>query len=180
MGQESAGIGAWNSPGPFIIRRNLIQAASVNFLFGGADPSSEANIPADILIEQNEFSKKLAWRGQGYAAKNLGEFKNAKRFVVRNNLFRYSWAEGQAGVGIKLSVRNQDGNAPYSIVEDGLIEGNTIQDVGTAVSIQGRDNLQPSQTIRNVTFRNNTFDHINKAVYGGRGTAFEILRDRST
>ena len=67
VGQESAGIGAWNTPGPFIIRRNLIQAAGINFLFGGADPSSAANTPADILIEDNEFSKKLEWRGRGYA-----------------------------------------------------------------------------------------------------------------
>lgn len=36
VGQESAGIGAWDSPGPFTIRRNVIQAASINFLFGGA------------------------------------------------------------------------------------------------------------------------------------------------
>ena len=175
VGQESAGIGAWNSPGPFIIRRNLIQAASINFLFGGADPTSEANIPADILIEDNEVSKKLAWRGRGYAAKNLGEFKNARRVIVRNNLFRYSWVEGQTAYGLVLAVRNQDGGCPYCIVEQVLIEGNTIKDVGTAVSILGRDTNHPSQTMRNVTFRNNTFDHINKAVYGGRGTAFEIL-----
>ena len=170
------GIGAWNTPGPFTIRRNLIQAAGVNFLFGGADPSSSANTPADILIEDNEFSKKLEWRGRGYAAKNLGEFKNARRVIVRNNLFRYSWAEGQTAYGLVLAVRNQDGGCPYCIVEEVLIEGNTIQDVGTAVSILGRDTNHPSQTMRNVTFRNNIFDNINKAVYGGRGTAFEILK----
>ena len=175
-GYESAGIGAWNTPGPFTIRRNLIQAAGVNFLFGGADPSSSANTPADILIEDNEFSKKLEWRGRGYAAKNLGEFKNARRVIVRNNLFRYSWAEGQTAYGLVLAVRNQDGGCPYCIVEEVLIEGNTIQDVGTAVSILGRDTNHPSQTMRNVTFRNNIFDNINKSVYGGRGTAFEILK----
>ena len=157
------------------IRRNLIQAAGINFLFGGADPSSAANTPADILIEDNEFSKKLVWRGRGYAAKNLGEFKNARRVIVRNNLFRYSWVEGQTAYGLVLAVRNQDGGCPYCIVEQVLIEGNTIKDVGTAVSILGRDTNNPSQTMRNVTFRNNTFDNINKAVYGGRGTAFEIL-----
>jgi hypothetical protein len=175
VGQESSGIGAWNTPGPFTIRRNRIQAAGVNFLFGGADPSSSANTPADILIEDNEFSKKLEWRGLGYAAKNLGEFKNARRVIVRNNLFRYSWVEGQTAYGLVLAVRNQSGSAPYSTVEDVLIEGNTIRDVGTAVSILGRDTNYPSQTMRNVTFRNNIFDNINKAVYGGRGTAFEIL-----
>ena len=176
VGQESSGIGAWNTPGPFTIRRNRIQAAGVNFLFGGADPSSSANTPADILIEDNEFSKKLEWGGRGYAAKNLGEFKNARRVIVRNNLFRYSWAEGQAAFGLVLAVRNQEGGCPYCIVEEVLIERNTIQDVGTAVSILGRDSNHPSQTMRNVTFRNNTFDNINKATYGGRGATFEIIR----
>ena len=176
VGVESAGIGAWNTPGPFTIRRNRIQAAGVNFLFGGADPTSSANTPADILIEDNEFSKKLEWRGRGYAAKNLGEFKNARRVIVRNNLFRYSWAEGQTAYGLVLAVRNQNGGCPYCIVEEVLIEGNTIQDVGTAVSILGRDTNYPSQTMRNVTFRNNIFDNINKSVYSGRGTAFEILK----
>ena len=176
VAQESAGIGAWNSPGPFVIRRNLIQAAGVNFLFGGADPSSAANTPSDILIEDNEFSKKLEWRGRGYGAKNLGEFKNARRVIVRNNRFRYSWVDGQTAYGLVLAVRNQEGGCWYCIVEDVLIEGNTIQDVGTAVSILGRDTNYPSQTMRNVTFRNNTFDNVNKVQWGGRGTAFEILR----
>jgi hypothetical protein len=176
VGQESSGIGAWDTPGPFTLRRNLIQAAGINFLFGGADPSSEGNIPADIVIEGNTFSKKLSWRGRGYSAKNLGELKNVKRVTIRNNLFRYSWAEGQTAYGLVLAVRNQDGTAPYSTVEDVLIENNTIQDVGTGVSILGRDSNQPSQTMRNVVFRNNTFDTVNQATYGGRGTMFEILR----
>ncbi len=175
-GQESSGIGAWDTPGPFVIRRNLIQAASINFLFGGADPSSEANIPSDITIEDNEFSKKLEWRTQNYSAKNLGELKNVKRVIIRNNLFRYSWVQGQTGYGLVLAVRNQNGGCVYCTIEDVLVEGNTIQDVGTAVSILGRDSNYVSQTMRRVSFRNNTFDGINKTQWGGRGVAFEILR----
>ena len=173
-GQESAGIGAWDSPGPFTIRNSVIQAAGMPFLFGGADPSSEARIPADILIEDSAFSKKPEWRGLGYACKNLGELKMGKRVVIRNNIFRYSWVEGQTGFGLVLSVRNQYGNTPWAIIEDVLISGNIIQDVGTAVSLLGRDYSYPSQVMRNITFRNNTFDNINKGVYGGRGATYEI------
>lgn len=175
-GQESAGIGAWDSPGPFVIRRSLVQAASINFLFGGADPSSEAHIPADILIEDSTFSKKLEWRAQNYAAKNLGEIKNAKRVIIRRNTFQTSWVQGQAAYGLVLAVRNQDGGCPYCTVEHVLVEDNTIKDVGTAVSILGRDSSQPSRTMRNITFRNNIFDNVNRAQWGGRGATFEILR----
>ena len=121
VGQESAGIGAWDTPGPFTIRRNVIQAAAINFLFGGADPSSPANIPSDILIEDNTFNKKLEWRSQDYGAKSLGELKNARRATIRRNLFQDPWAQGQTAYGLVLAVRNQDGGCPYCIVEDVLI-----------------------------------------------------------
>jgi hypothetical protein len=75
-----------------------------------------------------------------------------------------------------LAVRNQEGGCPYCIVEDVLIEGNTIKDVGTAVSTLGRDTNHRSQTMRNITFRENTVDNLNQAQSGGRGTVFEILR----
>jgi hypothetical protein len=176
VGQESAGIGSWNTPGPCLIENNRIEAASINILFGGADPQSEAHIPTNCVIRGNIVKKKPEWRGQGFAVKNLFELKNARGFLVEQNLFQYSWVDGQTGYGIVLAVRNQSGTAPYSVVENVIIQNNIVRDVGTAVSILGRDTNYPSQTMRNVTFRDNTFENIDRRAYGGRGATFEIIR----
>lgn len=191
FGDESKGIGGWNGPGPYLIEDSYVEAASINFLFGGADPSTPDLVPSDITIRRNTFTKKLVWRDMRYygspcsptsgcslAAKNLGEFKNARRFHVYDNVFQTSWAQGQSAFGLVLSVRNQSGNCPWCTVADGLIENNIIKDVGTPFSFLGRDDTpgRVSVTMRNIVIRGNVMDGVNPDVWGGRGTAFEINR----
>ena len=96
-GQDSQCFAAWDGAGPYTITDNFLEAASENVLFGGADSSSAANIPADIRIERNLFTKDLAWKGQSRQVKNLLELKAAKRVIIRDNVFERSWTEGQVG-----------------------------------------------------------------------------------
>ena len=63
VGQDSQAIAAWNSPGPFVIRNNYLEAAGENILFGGADIMVTGVIPSDITVEDNVLTKNPAWRG---------------------------------------------------------------------------------------------------------------------
>jgi hypothetical protein len=125
-------------------------------MFGGANSSSPANVPADILVENNHFSKRLEWRGDHPAAvKNLFELKSAKRAIIRNNLFERNWTDAQNGYGILFTVRNDDGGAPWSVVEDVLFERNVVRDVENGFNVLGYDSYQPSGRTTRVTIRNN-------------------------
>ena len=77
-GQDSQAIAAWNSPGPFTIRNNYLEAAGENVMFGGADISIPGVIPSDITLENNILTKDPAWRGSSWTVKNVLELKNAQ------------------------------------------------------------------------------------------------------
>ena len=122
-GQDSQAFCAWNGAGPFTMVDNYLEAASENVMFGGANSSSPANVPADILVENNHFNKRPEWRGDHPSSvKNLFELKSAKRAIIRNNLFEQNWTDAQNGYAILFTVRNDDGGAPWSVVEDVLFE----------------------------------------------------------
>lgn len=187
-GQESHGIIGTQGAGPYTIEHNVIRAASIGVMFGGDDPTTLNLVPSNISITNNVITKKLAWRslrrtvtrpdGSTYQAslvvKNSLELKNARVVLIADNLLEYSWVDGQTAFGLVLSIRNQSGGCPWCIVEQVVVSGNTIRNVGTAVAILGRDYTNPSGRMNRVTFRNNTFDNINASVYGGRGATFEI------
>ena len=113
-GQETQAIAGWNGAGPFKIVNNYIEAAGVNVLFGGADPTIPNLVPSDIEIRGNHFSKPVAWRTERWMVKNLLELKNARRVVVAGNLLEHSWGQAQDGTAVLFSPRNQDGRAPWS------------------------------------------------------------------
>ena len=157
-GQESQGLAAWDGPGPFTIRDNYIQAATENILFGGADSSSDARMPSDILVEGNHLTKNPEWQGTtGRAVKNLFELKAARRVTVRNNLMEHNWVDGQAGWAVVVTPRNQGGTAPWTAVEDVLFEHNIVRHTARGINITGRDDLALSAQTRRITFRNNLF-----------------------
>jgi hypothetical protein len=70
---------------------------------------------------------------------------------------------------VVLTVRNQDGGAPYSTIEDVVIEDCTIEHVGAGVNILGRDDTYPSGTMQRVTIRRCTFADVSPVAYGGSG-----------
>ena len=71
-------------------------------------------VPSDILVEGNDFTKRLEWKGAGVAVKNLFELKSARRITIRGNVFERNWTDGQTGYGILFKAVNQDGTAPWS------------------------------------------------------------------
>ncbi len=177
-GQEAQAVMGWNGPGPFSILNNYLEAAGENVMFGGADPSIPNIVPSDIEIRNNYFFKPLAWRGAGYAVKNLLELKNAQRVRINSNVLENCWADGQDGTAVLFTVRNQDGTAPWSVVQDIEFTNNIVRHSGAGINILGIDNNKgvPSKQTNNILIRNNLFEDINSAAWGGLGKFLTITQ----
>jgi hypothetical protein len=180
-GADAQAIAGWNGPGPYRIENNTIEAAGENVLFGGADPHVRGLVPSDIEVRRNHFSKPLRWKagepgyeGTPWTVKNLFELKNARRVMVEGNIFEHNWVQSQSGFAILFTVRNQDGGAPWSVVEDVMFANNVVRHSGSGINILGRDSSPSGQT-RRITIRNNLFEDIGGARWGGGGRLFQVL-----
>ena len=172
---DTQAIMGWNGPGPFKIVNNYLEAAGENVMFGGADPSIANLVPSDIEIRGNHFFKPTSWRGVWAAVKNLFELKNARRVLVEGNVFENIWLAAQAGFAVQLTVRNQDGTAPWSTIEDVTIRKNIVRHAAAGVNILAADDPNPSQTMKRVLLQGNLFDDITGSTWGGQGRLFQIL-----
>jgi len=169
-GQDSQAIAGTNGPGPFTITNNYLEAAGENVLFGGADPAIPNLIPSDITFRGNHVTKQAVWRSQTqWNVKNLFELKNAQRVVIDGNVMEYNWLAGQSGYAIQLTTRNQDGTAPWSIVQQVQFTNNIVRHVASGINILGTDNLHPSGLANHITIRNNLFEDLSGANWGGNG-----------
>jgi len=180
IGADSQAIGGWDGPGPFRIVNNHLEGAGENVMFGGADPSLASLVPSDIEIRRNHFVKPLAWRigdpsyaGRAWTVKNLLELKNARRVLIEGNLFEHNWAHAQGGTAIVFTVRNQDGGAPWSAVEDVTFINNVVRRTGAGIGMHGMDS-KPSQPTKRVLIKNNLFEDVSGARWGGGGRLFQL------
>ena len=181
-GADTQAIAGWNGDGPFVIVNNYLEAAGENVLFGGADPTIRNLVPSDIEIRQNHIAKPLRWKpgepgyeGTPWQVKNLLELKNARRVRIEGNLLENNWKQAQNGFAILFTVRNQDGRAPWSVVEDVIFEDNVVRHSGGGISMHGRDDNHPSQQTRRILIRNNLFEDIDGSRWGGGGTLLQII-----
>jgi hypothetical protein len=173
--QDSQAISGWNGPGPFVISNNYLEAAAENVMFGGADPKIHGLVPSDITLSRNLFSKPLAWRSTAWIVKNLLELKNAQRVVVDGNVFENNWLAAQSGYAILLKSVNQDGTAPWSVVQDVQFTNNVVRHVSSAINILGRETTFPALEANRITIRNNVFEDVSGAAYGGRGVFLLVV-----
>jgi hypothetical protein len=182
VGADSQAIAAWNGPGPFKIVNNYLEGAGENVLFGGADPAIVDLIPSDIEVRGNYLYKPLSWRIEdpGYAGipwtvKNLFELKNARRVLVEGNVFENNWLHAQNGFAILFTPRNQDGGAPWSVVEDVTFVRNILRHSGSAMNLSGRDDIHPSRQTRRILIQGNLFEDVDSSRWGGSGRLFQML-----
>lgn len=175
-GQESQAIAGWNGPGPYTIENNYLEGAGENFLLGGADPAIPGLVPQDVVFRRNHLSKPVRWREEGWLVKNLFELKNARRVLIEANLLEYSWQHGQAGYAIVFTPRNQEGGAPWVVVEDITMRLNMVRHAGAGLQIIGDDSNHPSGPTRRVKIVDNLFYGIDSTRWGGNG-AFALIGD---
>jgi len=182
VGADSQAVAGWNGSGPFKIVNNFLEGAGENLMFGGADPSIPDLVPSDIEIRHNDFVKPLAWRqgdsayaGVPWTVKNLFELKNARRVLVDGNLFERNWVHAQNGFAILFTVRNQDGRAPWSVVEDVTFINNVVRGTASGINILGRDDNYPSQQTKRILIKNNIFLDVGGLKWGGGGRLFQML-----
>jgi cellulose synthase/poly-beta-1,6-N-acetylglucosamine synthase-like glycosyltransferase len=179
---DSQAIAGWNGPGPYRIENNTLEGAGENVMFGGADPRVEGLVPSDIEILRNHFRKPLAWKkgdpayeGTAWSTKNLFELKNARRVLLSGNLFEQNWVNSQNGFAILLTVRNQDGKAPWSAVEDVTFQNNVVRHTAAGINVLGRDDTAPSGPAARIAIRNNLFEDVGTERWGGGGKLFQVL-----
>lgn len=153
-GQDSQAICQWWGSGLRVVN-TYAGAASENILIGGADSPTAAQMPSDILIEGNTLSKPLEWKGQSRQVKILLELKAARNVQIRNNILENNWVEAQVGYAVVLTPRNQDWTAPWSRLEDVLIERNVIRNTVGGFNVTGVDDLAASGRTNRVTIRHN-------------------------
>lgn len=157
IGDESNAFCAYSGAGPYTIQNNYFEVAGINILFGGSNSATSADVPANILVEGNHCTKRLSWRNVA-TVKNLFELKQAKRALIRHNVFEHNWTDAQNGFGILFTVRNDDGGAPWAVVEDIVFEQNIVRGTEHAFNILGYDSYQASGRATGITIRHNTIE----------------------
>ena len=107
--------------------------------------------------------------GTKWVVKNLIELKNAQRVTIDGNLLENNWSGGQAGYAVVLTPRNQNGTAPWAAVRDITFTNNILRHSAGAINILGYDDTQAagSALTERITIRNNLFDDITPASWGG-------------
>ena len=182
VGADSQALAGWNGAGPFTIVNNYLEGAGENLMFGGADPSVQDLVPADIVVRHNHFFKPLTWKvddpsyaGTHWSVKNLFELKNARRVLIEGNVFEQNWADAQNGFSILLTVRNQDGTAPWSQVDRVTFQDNILRHGGAGFNILGYDDNFPSQQTHDVRIRNNLLYDIAGGTWHGNGAWLQVL-----
>lgn len=154
-GDETQAVAGWNGPGPFHIINNYLEGGAEILLFGGADPSIPNLVPSDIEIRRNHFFRPAAWVGKASIKGNF-ELKNARRVVIEGNVINSSIRQ----TAFVLTVRNQDGKAPWSTIEDVEITNNLVRHASTGFNILGADHYHPSQTAKRIRIANNLFTDV--------------------
>lgn len=181
---DSQAVAGWNGSGPFKIVNNYLEASGENLLFGGADPEIPDLVPSDIEIRHNHFFKPLAWRiedpayaGTPWLVKNLLELKNARRVLISGNILENNWVHGQNGFAVLFTVRNQDGGAPWSVVEDVSFVRNIVRHSTSGFNLLGSDDVFPSQPTRRILIRDNLLLDISGLRWGspGGGRLFQFV-----
>ena len=147
---ETQGLCGWNGPGPFHIVNNYIEGGTQNIMFGGADPAVPNLVPSGIEIRKNFLYKPPEWYGRA-SIKATIELKNARNVVIDGNVLECAGLNAT----FVLTVRNQNGAAPWSILEDITVTNNIVRHSGMGFNILGSDTEHHSQQAKRIRIANN-------------------------
>lgn len=147
------------APG-LVVDDNFFCGGTETVMLGGADSSTPDRMPSNITITHNTITKKPEWQGLPIGCKNTVEFKACRNVTLADNEISGSWGgHGQDGYLLMLTVRNQNGKAPWSTVQDVLIARNVFSNGAAAINVLGRDDRPGfvSLPMLNVVISENSF-----------------------
>jgi Predicted solute binding protein len=148
VGYDTQCVAGWNGTNTVRVVNNHLECAGENIMFGGADSATADLMPINIEIRRNYLFKPLSWKvghptyaGKHWTVKNLLELKAARNVVIDGNVMENNWTDGQAGVGVLFTVRNQECSNPWSTVQNVTFSNNTVRGSdGGALNLLGKDN----------------------------------------
>lgn len=173
-GQDGQAVYLCNGPGPYVIIDNFLEASGENILIGGDSVRIPGLIPSDILIAGNSLYKPLSWMTQTWDVKNSLELKIGRRVTIRQNIIDGCWKQNQTGHAVLFTVKNQNGDNPWTVIEDVLCEDNLLVNVASGFNISGYDSDgQVSERAARLTIRNNLVV-ADRLKFGGDGQFMKI------
>jgi hypothetical protein len=183
QGQDTQAIGGSRGPGPYLIQNNYLSAGGETLIFGGDDPKISGLIPSNISILHNYITKDLAWKTISATVKNVVELKNARHVDFEFNTVEHTWVDEQTGWLLVLTVRDQNGTAPWSTLNDITIKSNVFRHGNQGVQILGLDDqkdtttglVHPSVRMSGVTIANNLWYDVGTTIWGGNGATRAII-----
>jgi hypothetical protein len=113
--------------------------------------------------------------GTRWVAKNLFELKSGQDVVIEGNVFENLWVGDQSGYAIVFTPRNQDGRAPWTVLQRVTFRHNHVRHSAGGVNILGRDNNHPTLRTNNITIEDNLWEDLTPT-WGG-GSRFLIIGD---
>lgn len=210
FGGESHAISSGFSNGPTKFVHNWVEGGSCTFFSGGNSPDLRGGPVRDVEIRGNYFGKDLNWRflsaGAGrapeppfgcgpldnsashancpmsWAIKNTIEFKMGNRALISGNIVENSWADGQSGYLVLLTVSACAGGSicgsygadglPEAIVQNVRFENNWFRNTPQVIQIRSRS-LSPgngagvSNPMTNLDFINNVISNVGDIAQSG-------------
>ncbi len=125
--------------------------------------------PTGIEFRNNYLTKQTAWRNSSWTIKNIFELKHAQDVTIDGNIFENNWLAAQAGYSIVFTPRNQYNDNPWTVVQRVSFTNNIVRHVSSVFNILGWDNNATSLQTNHITIRNNVFEDVSSANWGGNG-----------
>jgi len=178
-GADAQAVLLWNTPGPIKVVNNYLEGSGENMMIGGADPSINGMVPADIEIRRNYFFKPPAWYASNqWSVKNALELKIGKRVMIEGNIMENNWVDAQTGFSIVFKSVNQSGSAPWSETSDVMFRNNIIVDAPNAISMSGKPEQYPAIRMSRIAVVNNLMYKIGPSgSFGGAARGFQFSSD---
>jgi len=181
-GQDAQAVWGNNGAGPYEISACYLEGAANAILFGGDTIRIPNCLPSNIMIKDNVCTKPTAWRTNGATVKNAIEIKVGVHVLIDGNTCDGCWTSGQDGTPIVITVRNQNNDTPWALVDDVTISNNVTKNCveGKAVNILGSDDTYPSQQTQTITIKHNLFTDSPRGIYVNNGVAKALIVTNNT
>jgi hypothetical protein len=180
-GRDTVVIGGWQDCDGLGVDNSYLRGGAETIMFGGADSPSADRICKNISITNCYLTKNPDWYAQKFQYKNAFELKSAINVYMGNCLLEYGGvAEGYILV---LTVRNQNGHAPWETVQHVKIEKCNFRRGGGGINFLGNDSNHESVNMTDILLTNCKFSDLNPeglwsqfTGYKGAGRVFNFGR----